>query len=467
MNLSNDTMLPKLKAALGNIKSEHSDFYAWKVTIQDYQSLQTLMIGRENKNFEKYQNREVIDHNYHIEVFTRHGDPLVMGNSSFAIDPLDDLEKQVLKTYNNSLLVRNKPWDLPQQLNEDLEKVLTTDPVINESLSAAHQKLDEEINQSICKLSKVKVNSGELFTNLKKSYFETSFGLNGQKESSDIYFEIALEKLPTPNTQEVLKYKKAISIEDANLRQFINDAVEETLSISSTEVPVTADNLNILVDGEFISDIMNDIVLNLSARREYEKTPFFSKGDQIFTGEKYNESDSINLHLDPTIPVMALTTPYTSEGMKPIKAQVIKNDIVLKQTIHNRIGQYLGKKPNYISGNMILEKGSSTKKELLKSVDECIEIIAFSSLLINSNTLTWSSEIKLGKLYRKGEFVSMIKGGVVSGDIKANLSNFCFSNDEIKINEMGGGVIPSKGYIGPKHMIIKSGVKVVGEYYEK
>ena len=188
-----------------------------------------------------------------------------------------------------------------------------------------------------------------------------------------------------------------------------------------------------------------------------------SKGDSVLKNEKQGGSDKINITLDPTIPVMALTTPFTNEGMKPIKAEIIKDDIVKEQIIHNRIGQYLGKIPNYIYGNMIVSLGDMTKSELLNSVDECIEIISFSSLLISSNTLTWSSEIKLGKLYKKGKFESMVKGGVVSGDIKENLMNFKFSNSEIKINEVSQGFSATKGYIGPDCMLIKSGVKVVGE----
>ncbi len=100
---------------------------------------------------------------------------------------------------------------------------------------------------------------------------------------------------------------------------------------------------------------------------------------------------------------------------------------------------------------------------LINSTDECLEIISFSSLLINPNTLTWSSEIKLGKLFKDGKFNCMIKGGVVSGDIKENLSNFKLSNIECKINEVGGGYHPNMGYVGPNYMLIKSGVKVVGE----
>jgi predicted Zn-dependent protease len=463
MKLSNDPMLPKLRTALETIKSKNvAEFYAWKITIQHYRSLQTLMVGRPGLGFEKYQNRDVLDQSYQVEIYTRHGNPEVMGNSSFSIDPLGNIENQILKTFNNSLLVGNKPWNLPTKLNGEYEKVLTVDPIIAESLEAAHNIMHEEINKKVKTLTKVNVNSGELFTNLVTTYFETSFGLSGQKENSDIYLEIAIEKLPVPNTQEVLKYKKAISIEDANLSQFIDDSVEETLSISATQVPKTSDNCTILVDGEVISSLLVNVVSQLSAAKEYDKAPFMSRGDSLLRGEKVPDSDKINITLDPSTPVMALTMPFTSEGMKPVKAEIVKDDIVTTQLIHNRIGQYLGKEPNYIEGNMLVKPGKLTKEQLLNSVNECIEIMSFSSLLISANTLTWSSEIKLGKLYKNGKFHSMIKGGVVSGNIKENLTNFKFSSEETKYNDIGG-YGSTKGYVGPNYMLIKSGVKVVGE----
>ena len=466
MNLSQDPMLPKLKEALDNVKSQNSaKFYAWKIVIKHENSLQTLMVGKESSPFEKYQNRDVLDHSYTIEIYSRHSTPVVMGNASFIIDPVGDLFSQVENTFSNSLMVSNKPWDLSTKVNGEYETVLTTDPLIAENLTAAHERLHLEINDKVKTLDKVKVNSGELFTNLKTTYFEMSTGLSGQKESSDIYFEIALEKLPLPNTQEVLKYKNAISIEDANLSQFIDDLVEETLSISETRLPKTSDNAVIMIDGEAISDLMDELVTQLSAQREYDKAPFMAQGDSVLKGEKKSTSDKLNLTLDPNIPVMAMSTPFTSEGMKPVKAKIISDDKVTSQLINSRMGQYLGKVPNYIDGNIIVDLGKSSKEEILNSLGskECIEVLTFSSLLINSNTLTWSSEIKLGKLWRDGKVSAMIKGGVVSGDIKENLASFKFSNEIIKKNSTGGGFNPPSGYIGPNHMLIESGVKIAGE----
>jgi len=462
--LSQDKLLPNLRDALNKIKSKYGQqFYAWKLNVLHYESRQSLMICNDKNTLEQYQNRNVLDHSYQIVVYTNHSEPKLMGSSSFNIDPLNNLEDQIDKTYQNSLLVGNKPWKLPTKINKDYEKVLTCDPIIKDDLNSAHNNMISEINESISSLDGVKVNSLELYTNLQTTYFETSEGFNGQKDNSDIYFEMAIEKLPLPNTQEILKYKKAISIEDANLSSFIKETSDEAMSISETIVPKTSSNLNIIIDGEAISSLLTKLTGHLNAGREYEKSPFMKKGDSILSTDKISGSDSINLTLDPTTPVMALSTPFTSEGMSPVKANVIKDNIVTNQLIHERIAQYLSKEPNYILGNIILDLGDLSKTELIDSVEECIEILSFSSLLINPNTLTWSSEIKLGKMFKNGKLVSMVKGGVISGDIKINLTNFKLSNQEVKVNEIAGGFDEAKGYVGPSHMLIQSGIKVVGE----
>jgi hypothetical protein len=56
----------------------------------------------------------------------------------------------------------------------------------------------------------------------------------------------------------------------------------------------------------------------------------------------------------------------------------------------------------------------------------------------------------------------LIKGGVVSGKISENLSNFVFSSETAKVNSPGSSFDPPKGYIGPARMLIRNGISIVG-----
>lgn len=456
--------LNELKKVLERVQSENKNtFYAWRINVNQGRSVQTLMLGQKQQSFEKYQNREVEESTIELVVYSRHGNPVCMGSSATIVDSLSDLETQVLNTFNNSLLVSNKIWDLPSESNEAYDIVQTMDPFLKKDLTKAHSSLLTEIDEKVKSLSLVNVNSAELYTYVKTFYFETSLGLLGQKESSEIYFEIAMEKLPLPNTQEVLKYKKSVGISDLQIGQFIDNVVAETLSTSESILPKTTNQATILVDGDVISSLFANLLLQVDASSEYNKLPYLKKGDSLLNGANNSDSDMLTVFIDPTIPLMTFTTPFTDEGMKPNKSEIIKKNQVIDQMIHHKIGQYLNKKSNYIFGNMIVELGNMTKDQLIDSVDECLEILSFSSLLINEKTLTWSSEIKLAKLHQKGKQVKMIKGGVVSGNIKSNLQNFKFSNESVKINELDDGFVVPKGYVGPNHMLIKNGVTIAGE----
>ncbi|HAZ14921.1 MAG: hypothetical protein A2X86_21325 [Bdellovibrionales bacterium GWA2_49_15] len=464
MQLSNDPLLLKLKEALANVRAKKSDiFNGWEVSISDSRSMQSLMMSDPIQGLASYQDREVLDRAYGIEVFTQSGEPKVMGNSTCNIDPLAPLEEQIVKTLQNALQVSNRPWNLPTPEKEAPEAVLIADPEIKADIKAAHAKLLGQASAKAKRIDIVKLNSAELYTNIRSTYFETSTGLKGQQDRTDLYFEVALEKLPLPNTQEVLKMKTAISIEEASLPAFIDEIVTETLSIDQAGLPKTQSNAVILIDGKTISDLLKNLLGQFYAHNEYNKLPFLLPGQKTYSGEKAIDSDKLGLTLDPTLPVMAASSAFTGEGLTAKKGVMIENDTVMHQIVSNRMGQYLGKKTNTMAGNIVVPPGHYSKDELLKSVPECLEIISFSSLLINPSTLTWSSEIKLAKHYQKGELAGMIKGGVVSGDIKENLRNFKFSSKEKKINEVGNSFASPKGYIGPDAMLIKSGVKIAGE----
>ena len=127
------------------------------------------------------------------------------------------------------------------------------------------------------------------------------------------------------------------------------------------------------------------------------------------------------------------------------------------------MASYLKKEANGIIGNVVIGPGTKTKDELLSSEPQCLEVISFASLLLNPSTLTWSSEIKLGKLHKKGEAPKIIKGGVVSGNLKENLKNFSFSKTLTKKNAVADIFETAKGNYGPDAMLIRSGVKIAGE----
>jgi hypothetical protein len=76
--------------------------------------------------------------------------------------------------------------------------------------------------------------------------------------------------------------------------------------------------------------------------------------------------------------------------------------------------------------------------------------------------MTWSSEIKLAKQYHSDGTYTMIKGGVMSGNIWDNFADAMFSSNTGIVNFPPNSYNDAKGYVGPAWMLIRKGVSVVG-----
>ncbi|QBG48932.1 hypothetical protein EGM51_16550 [Verrucomicrobia bacterium S94] len=93
---------------------------------------------------------------------------------------------------------------------------------------------------------------------------------------------------------------------------------------------------------------------------------------------------------------------------------------------------------------------------------EYTQIIKFSSLLIDAQKLTWSSEIKLGKHVAADGTVTLVKGGVVSGNLKDNFTDCRLSASIGTVNVPKSSYAPPLGYKGPDAMLITKGVSIAG-----
>ncbi|MDH5654702.1 MAG: metallopeptidase TldD-related protein [Spirochaetia bacterium] len=461
MKLKEKSLENEIKNALEGIKNKYpNEFYGFSLSRVHSLSLQSLFLGSK-ESLVSYQNRQSSEETFRVQIYVRYGDPVKMGNFSFVIDPLFPLDEQIEKGFMNARISQNQPWDLV--LPSPYREVYTCDPKIETQIENARDSLVREIESAIQELNGVKVNSAELYINFHDMKTESSTGVVMEKKRGDIYFEAAMEKLPGPNTQEVHRYIRGTSLDQMNIKKFLHSMAVETQSLGNTVLPPTRDNAVLLVDGEVISDFIHELIEQIHAENEFQQLPFMKPGDVVYEKKLFSDTDRISIQMDPFIPFLAESSSYTQDGLPAEEASIIEDGTVKNQIVSNRMGQYLGKKSNGICGNFKMKRGALSKAELIESEDECFEILSFSSLLINPRTLTWSSEIKLGRLHRKGREPVMVKGGIASGEIRQNFAGCRLGSEEVIISAVADQWHPAKGYIGPDAMLIRSGVKIAGE----
>lgn len=459
--MNNDKILDEITGELKKVKK--STFYGWTLTRVQSTGFQRLLYSNEHNELYPQTIRDNISElRYSLTVFSRHSENK-MGNFTITIDPIKSIKEQILEALDNAGHLNNTPWNLLEPVpGQTYEKVQKSDPAIKANPLEATNKLVKKASEITASLKNVNVNYAELFINYHDTLRLTSTGICMPMESSDIYFEIAMEKRPLPNTQEIFNNKTALSIKDLNLEKFINDAALETKYLGEVKIPKTDEHAVILVKADVINEIFHHLLAQLDGTREYVKRPFLKIGDSIC--QKETIGDKINIKLDPYINYMAETTPFTGEGMKAESTNVIENNIVKNRFISNRIGQYLNLAPTPTTGNVVLEAGSLSYNDLIKKAPRVIEIISFSSLLLNSDYLTYSSEIKLAREWdNETGNVRFLKGGVVAGNIKENLRDCLLSRSTTKHNIVANMYESAKGYAGPDYMLIKSGVTISGK----
>ena len=441
-------------------EQEIPEFIGWELIETTRNSIQHLYQNNNGK-LSAHQKRTVEAISYHLEVFTNNGK--TMGTGSLNIQVFHDIKDRINIVIEMAKNSHNPSWNLLKPPAEPYPKVITADLEIVTNVNSVLNKLEGEIEDAISESKNVIVNSAELFLNSESIQRHTNTGIKTYKVGSNVYFEIAMEPDQENNTQEVLNIKTSLSANDLNLKDFILKTTQETLTLGHTSEPKTSEDVNILVNEDVIADLCLAVKSQLSCVREYHRLPCLQAGQQIYDLKNRKKGSSpLNITLDPFLPAMTDSSAYTGEGLVAKKAQIINDGKVMFQLINNRFGQYLKKEPNGITGNMLVDTDAYSYDELKTKEENVIEIIKFSSLLVDSQKMTWSSEIKLAKQYHSDGTYTMIKGGVMSGNIWDNFADAMFSSNTGIVNFPPNSYNDAKGYVGPAWMLIRKGVSVVG-----
>ncbi|MBN8215940.1 MAG: hypothetical protein J0L75_04825, partial [Spirochaetes bacterium] len=289
-----------------------------------------------------------------------------------------------------------------------------------------------------------------------------STGLRAERTTSELYFECAMEpdRGKVPNTQEVHNAVRGVHRGGLDLAAFLAECAEETRALGSVQVPVSDPRAVVLLRAEAISLLLHALLGQLDLSAEYHKRPHLAEGDAVHAGALLGEA--LELGVDPFIDFMAESGAHTREGLPARGGRLVEGGRVVARVGSHRMAQYLGRKFSGICGNLVVPPGPLQRNELVSGVPRLIEVKAFSSLLVSSDTLTWSSEIKLAVLHEAGRPPVFLKGGVMSGDIRKNLARAHWSRETRRVSQTEDGYHPAMGYEGPSWARFDDGVSLSG-----
>lgn len=413
------------------------------------------------------QDREVHAQNIYLNLFVRlPGKVGRQGETSKKLFPSLPLEEQIDSAIQSALQTDHQAWELPSEVPTHLPELRTTDPRIAEDIEKVMTEFTNRISMAVAKPRDTVFNSAELFISVHNQEMHLSNGLTHRSSQSRIYNEAAysfLKKDPNGNSRsdEYLSTRWAVNMEDLNIEKLFDETSDRAEHSLDTIKPKTG-KYAVIVDSEVLATLFNTQITQILAKNSYHGLPFIKPGDE-FVPEVLG--DLITITLDPSLDYGADTTAISEYGIRQSPLKVIeKNQVVITPT-DQRYAQYLNLIPSTTRGTLVIEPGTLSYEELTQQAPQVIEILQFSGLFMEAHSGTFSSEIRLAKLYdREKGTVTYMKGGSLSGSFKENFRQARFSNKKIKrahFSTHGGGESHGEGYYGPEYALLAD-VSIVG-----
>ncbi len=409
------------------------------------------------------QDREVHGENLRVRVMVLLPKNGRQGEASRKLFTSEPLAPQIDAAIEAALQTDYQEWSLPEGLPKNLPQLKTADPKMAEDLEGVMKELTVRISGAALKARKAKFNSAELFLSLHDFEVYNSRGMIYRYSQSRIYTEAAFsfsKKLSSGEmvSDEFLNTRWAVALDDFPIEGLFEETAERAEQTLDVQKPESG-RYPVIVDAEVLGQLIAAQASQLSATNSYHGLPFLKQGDELFAGAK---GDLVSITLDPSLDYGADTVAVSEQGLVQNPLKLVEQNRVVGTSADQQFGEYLGMKPTTVRGAVVLSPGSMTREKMTQAAPRVLEILQFSSLVVDPNRGTFSSEIRLARLFdNENKSVKIIKGGSLSGSLKENMLEARFTQNCVMRANFSALSSGGSGYFGPEFGLL-SNVSVVG-----
>jgi len=451
---------------LNELKSElksHAQVKSWMITQENVHRRERYFM-MDKAALVVDQDRNVHSQNIQVKIAVKlPGHPDRQGEISKKLFPAIPLKPQIESAIEAALQTDHKAWNLPSEIPQDLPVLQTTDPRMAEDLDSVTDQVTKRISQVVAKKKDTAFNSAELFLSVHNREFYLSNGLSHRSSQSRVYIEAAYS-FAKKNAQgelesdEYLNTRWGVNFDDLALEEMFEETSDRAQHSLGLDKPVTG-KYPVIIDADVLSTLFYSHVSQLSSANAYNELPSIAVGAEFIPE---STGDLLTVTLDPSMPYGGDTIALSEQGLlqKPVK--IVDKNRVISSLTDKQFADYLNKPATTSRGNVVVEPGQLNYSELTKHAPRVLEILQFSGLFVDPYSGTFSSEIRLARVYdnTKGT-VSYIKGGSLSGSIRENFKGIRLSKNRIKRAHFESNSNQGHGYFGPDYALL-SDVSIVG-----
>ncbi len=409
------------------------------------------------------QDRNVRQQNIFLRMFVKlNGKEGRQGEVTQKLFRAMPLQPQIESAIASASQTDHQAWELPQSLPKDIPHLASADPRMGEDLEQAMGEAARLVETAVGKARQATFNSAELFLSLHDRALHLSNGLVHRTSQSRVYAEAAYSHSKKDGTatisDEYLNARWSVRLEDADIEGLFAETAERALHMLDVVKP-EAGTYSVIVDSEVLATLFNGHVSQLSGGNLYHGLPSVKPGSELIPGAT---GDLVTLSLDPHLAYGADTSGVSDLGVMQKPILLVKDNQVVATATDKQFADYLGLQATTSRGDVVIEPGKMSYEQLTKAAPRVLEILQFSGLFADPNSGTFSSEIRLARLFdnEKGT-VTYIKGGSLSGSITENFKNARFSSKRVKRAHFQANELRGQGYWGPEFALL-SDVSIAG-----
>ncbi len=396
-------MIELIQSLLGKLPS----LSAWIITAEEKRTAEVFLIKDKVD-----MNRACDTLEYSIKLFVDFeengkrykGDATAVVGAS---DSAKEIEEKLQKTALAAGFVKNPWYDLPE--NED---IAVLKPKAYPLLSDFKAKF-EEIHRILYKPYpyQSKVNSCELFASESKLHVRSSKGVDVGYERSLFSFEVVTDSEQGAEPVEIFNGYELSNIDLAEIERIVDKQLMETEGRALATRNIKMENMRVVLSGDAVEELLYFYWEQASARTIYQQVSRAKIGDNFFGKDAV---ENFNMRINPALKNAVNPAPVDGEGKK-LQAYTLYENGVVKNLLGNaKFAQYLHVANRGYCNIFEVDGGKQSLSAYLQG--EYVEILAFSSFLMDETTGDFGGEFRLAKHIKDG-VARYITGGSISENL--------------------------------------------------
>ncbi|MDO4799201.1 MAG: metallopeptidase TldD-related protein [Bacillota bacterium] len=421
---------------------QRNDIAAWTITESKSSSLELFLI-REHLDM----NRCTDIHEFDVRVYvdfeeggkSYRGDALLQLGAS---DSKEEMQQKIERAVFSARFVKNPWYDLP--VNDPGEYIEIAE---FPNLSDLKEKFDA-IHRIIYKSYPYasKVNSCEIFAIEGTKRIVTSKGTDVTYPHGEFQFEIVTDSDHGVEPVEIFNGYNLTSVDLTEIERIVDKQLMETDGRSRAVRNEKLESQRVILSGDAVEEFLFFYLMHATDSMIYQNISRAKLGERFLSADA---AESLNIRINPALTTSIHARPVDAEGKRLAAYNLYEDGVVKQLRTGAQYSHYLGI-PNI--GSCSTFEAAGGKQSLAEFTQgDYVEIIAFSSFLMDESTGDFGGEFRLAKQVRNGE-TRFITGGSISENIFRIQDSMRFSSE-----------LEARKYSNAPKAIILDGITVAGE----